>query len=43
MCIRGDWLQPQYSTASCSQLVIEKVYIAVEGCSILTAASGYEF
>ena len=35
-------LQPPYSTASCSQFLYEKLYIAVECCSTLAAASGYE-
>ena len=38
-----DWLQPQYSAASCNQLMNEKFYIAVEYCSMLAAANVYEF
>ena len=45
--IRGDvkinWLQPPYSAASCSQLIQEMLYIALECCSIMAAASSYEF
>ena len=40
--IRGDvkihWLQPPYSAASHSQFIKEKLYTAVECCSILAAA-----
>ena len=45
--VRGDVniqrLQPPYSAASCSQLIWEKLCVAVECCSILAAASSYEF
>ena len=45
--LRGDvkinWLQPPYSAASCSQLIYGMLYVALECCSILAAASSYEF
>ena len=45
--VRGNvnihWLQPPYSAAGCSQLIYEKVYVTVKYCSILAAASSYEF
>ena len=46
-CIKGDfklvWLQPPCSAASCSQHIYGNLYITVECCIILDAASGHAF
>ena len=40
----GGGVQPPYSAANCSQTTQEQVvHIAVKYCSILSAASGFEF
>ena len=41
--VKIHWLQPPYSAAGCSQLIYEKLYITGRCCSILAAASRYEF
>ena len=41
--VKNNWLQPPYSAASCSQLIKEMLYIALECCSILAGASSSEF
>ena len=41
--VRINWLQPPYSAVSCSQIIEEMLCIALERCSILAAASSYEF
>ena len=41
--VKINWLQPPYSAASCSQLILKMPYINCECCNISAAASSYEF